>query len=94
MPLAFDAWSGGRSALDDDVAMGERTAAVDVLDMTTERCNALAERQRRRMEGPLLDAVMEPAEIGFSGKFVSPSSNRIRVTGTLSALAATWLNAV
>src|SRR5262249_34539723 len=46
VPFAFGTWSSGRSALD-DVAMCERTAAVDVLDMTTERRDALAECQRR-----------------------------------------------
>ena len=41
--------------------------------------------------GPVLAAVIEPAEIGFSGYSVSPSSKRIRSTGTPSASAAIWL---
>ena len=38
--------------------------------------------------GPVLDTVIDPAEIGLSGRFESPSSNRTRSIGTPSASAA------
>ena len=39
---------------------------------------------------PTLSIVIEPAEIGASGRLVSPSSKRTRATGSPSASAATW----
>ena len=42
------------------------------------------------MADPTLSIVIDPAEIGASGRVVSPSSKRTRSTGKPSASAATW----
>ena len=97
VPFALGARCSARPDFDDVAVVSARecSAAVDAFDTAAQRRSALAERDRRGMDGrPVLEAVMKPAEIGFSGKSVSPSSNRIRVTGTLRALAATCLKAV